>query len=617
MSTIRSPHVVFLSLGVLLVAFLLTISLLQQKQKIGRIKAAGTTTATAVTTFQSIGLYWSPLDGSPSNQCNVQYRVQGTTTWKQALPLWYDTRSIGGRSPEYRGSIVLLQSGTTYEIQLTLASGTSTALTATTWSDTFPVARTVIVPSGNATYAITQGGTPTGYVLYTTAPGGTTITVPPTNSDAITVSAPYVIIRGLTIVGGVNGINVLSGGHDVVIENNDISGWGKTLSDGFGEEKDSAVFARGSSSIQRLIIQRNKMHDPSSNTNDWCESRTIYNESFHPDGPQAISLENIGGNHVIRYNDIYSSLNHAFNDGMGGQPQNAPPGFPNSDSDIYGNSLQMMMDDAIESEGAVMNVRIWGNYIDETWTGNATAVTAVGPLYTFRNIFDRDLKCPRENGGYGKTGEHGPFGKEGNDSASSMDGGRIYFFHNTMLQRDGGDGGNVGPSDYGNAPPKNMITRNNIWHGNSGAFALGTTSQNENDIDYDLMTSRPSAYSGAESHGIVGIPVFVTGEGDQNGSGGMYHLASNSPGYHAGVMLPDFNDDFGSNPDIGAQQSGSPKMEFGVNAYLSSPTPPTTTDTPVPTPPPGTTDTPVPSLLPTGSPVPSDTPTPQPAVLSL
>ncbi len=486
------------------------------------------------------------------------------------MPLWWDGRGLNGRPAEYRGSIVLLQPGTTYEIQLTLASGTTTTLTATTWSEHFPIAKTVIVSSSNAPYTISQGGTANGYMLYTAAPGGTTIDGGNGDNDAVTISASYVIVHGLTIIGGVNGITVTNGAHDVVIENNDISGWGKILSDGYGEEKDSAVFASHDSAIQRLIIQRNKMHNPRSNTNDWCESRTSYNEGTHPNGPQAISLEYIGGNHVIRYNEIYSDLNHAFNDGMGGLPQNAPPGFPNSDSDIYGNSIQMIMDDAIESEGAVQNVRIWGNYIDETWTGVATAVTAMGPLYVFRNVIDRDVKCPRENGGYGSAGEHGPFGKEGDDGAAGLDGGRIYFFHNTLLQRNGGDGVKEGPSDYGNAPLKILISRNNICNVNDGIISYGTTAVNQNDFDYDLMSQAPNAYSGAEPHGLIGIPKYLPGNGDQNGGGGMYQLDPSSLGYHAGVVLPNFNDDFGPNPDIGAQQSGGPQMEFGVKAYLNN-----------------------------------------------
>jgi hypothetical protein len=46
----------------------------------------------------------------------------------------------------------------------------------------------------------------------------------------------------------------------------------------------------------------------------------------------------------------------------------------------------------------------------------------------------------------------------------------------------------------------------------------------------------------------------------------MYQLSPTSPGYDAGVRLPNFNDDFqGAGPDMGAHEAGSPAMKFGVN----------------------------------------------------
>src|SRR5438094_6953 len=71
--------------------------------------------ASAVPTFECIGLYWSPEAGSASTECTVRYRAKSTRAWREALPLWYDARN-----KEYRGSIVSLRPGTTYEIRLAL-----------------------------------------------------------------------------------------------------------------------------------------------------------------------------------------------------------------------------------------------------------------------------------------------------------------------------------------------------------------------------------------------------------------------------------------------------------------------------------------------------------------
>ena len=67
-------------------------------------------------------------------------------------------------------------------------------------------------------------------------------------------------------------------------------------------------------------------------------------------------------------------------------------------------------------------------------------------------------------------------------------------------------------------------------------------------------------------HGIANTPIYQTGNGWQSESGGMYQLAPNSPGYDAGLVIPNFNDGFtGAGPDMGAHEAGTPAMKFGVN----------------------------------------------------
>jgi len=56
---------------------------------------------------------------------------------------------------------------------------------------------------------------------------------------------------------------------------------------------------------------------------------------------------------VFRYNEIWSSSSHYYNDGIGGGENFSTKGFPNSDSDVYGNRISQTYDDGIESEGQV------------------------------------------------------------------------------------------------------------------------------------------------------------------------------------------------------------------------------------------------------------------------
>jgi hypothetical protein len=515
----------------------------------------------AVPTYEAVGLYWSNA-GAPPDGCKVQFRKQGDSAWTQGLNLWYDASSN-----QCRGSLVNLAPGTTYEAQLGLATGGFTkGITFTTWSNTIPVAQTIKVPSGSTTLNITAGGSPSGYIVY----DGTGSTLDAQNSAAtnINVNASYVVVRGFTLKGAQqHGILIDKNQHDVIIEDNDISGWGRTRDGTWGTDMDSGIRAIcQNEELTRVTIQRNKIHDPRYAANSWSDG--------HPAGPQGITFSYCGGNHVFRWNEIYSSKNH-FNDAMGGEDNFSTNGFPNKDSDIYGNRIEMTWDDGLEIEGADQNVRVWGNYLDYTATGIASTIDSVGPLYIFRNVYNHSRF-------YEKSGpdsdDRGPFFKSG--SSSDFANGRRYIFHNTMLQpvQSGAQytlGGGAGIGGTGNNQlVMNTISMNNIfqvWKPNNGAFyQIGGDAQFSNDL-----TNAPSS---PEVGGIVGTPQYASGNGWQSGVGGMYQLAAGSPGYDKGKRIPNFNDGFlGAAPDVGAAEAGAPAMKFGIAAASATGTVPGST----------------------------------------
>ena len=512
----------------------------------------------AISTFHCIGVYWSPQDGSSDNVCQVHYRILGSTGWKEALPLWYDDRGVGGYPAGYRGSIVKLDPGTVYEIKLELLrTGTEEELIAETWSEEFPIAHTVYLPAGtrNHTLRITGSGSPDGYILYTASAGGAAIDVDHNQDYCITVDAFYVIIRGLNLKGAKKYGIRLYDCHDVVIERCDISDFSSIEDDGWGN-RGSAIFSL-STKLERIIVQRNKIHHPYSDTNSWSEYRDKYG-TYHPRGPKPISYVNSAGNHVIRYNEIYSDDDHYFEDCISSGSNN----FPNRDSDIYGNYVANCWDDGIEAEGDNCNVRIWGNFIEWTFVKIAIAPTTVGPVYIWRNVAGvgrQDDIQPRNEvsrGGFLKTSD-------------INGGGKIYVFHNTILQPKPPVGVDypLGCSrglGWG-GPMLNTMSRNNILHVRKSS---GTSIHDRNydplgSYNYDLYNGNINAYTGAERNGINGVPIY-----DRNNGDGEFALHPSSPGYDAGVVLPNFNDNYnGAAPDIGAHEAGSPPMEFGVNAY--------------------------------------------------
>jgi hypothetical protein len=212
-------------------------------------------------------------------------------------------------------------------------------------------------------------------------------------------------------------------------------------------------------------------------------------------------------------------------------------------------------------------VRIWGNYFDQTATGVATTSTSAGPVYVFRNVWNRSrmlsMKTPDQD-------QRAYMFKSG--SQSGFGGGRRYVFHNTMLQAppaagstltSGGGEGLSGPNST--QILENTVSRNNIYHIWKPHWAsIDTKGGPGNDLNYDLRNGAVMGISGAEANGIVGTPVYAPGHGWSSEAGGNYSLATSSPGYDRGQRLPNFNDNFtGAGPDMGAHEAGTPAMKFG------------------------------------------------------
>jgi hypothetical protein len=373
-----------------------------------------------------------------------------------------------------------------------------------------------------------------------------------------------VIVRGLVLKGAQrDAIDLLAGAHDVVIEDNDISGWGRyrnTAKGGWeiGVDSDSGIRCRNVLSVERTVIQRNRIHDPRWGANSWSWG--------HPGGPQGTTYDSCGGNHVFRWNEIYSSdTHHYFNDGIGGSDNFTNTGFPNYDSDIYGNLVQGVMDDGIEAEGGTRNVRVWGNYLTQTGTGIASTVVGTGPMYIFRNVYNQSRKRYASSA---DSDDRGPFFKAGTEP--DVGNGRRYVFHNTALQTPNPSGSyplgaGIGIAGNSGEPLTNTVMRNNIFHiWKSGWTSIDQVGGYNNDGNADLYNGSMNLPSGNESAGIKGTPTYQSGNGYVSGSGGMYQLQAGSAGSGSAMRIPNFNDAYGS-PDIGAHQAGTPAMKFGVN----------------------------------------------------
>jgi hypothetical protein len=543
---------------------------------------------TVASTFNTISLSWRPAGAGPDVEASVRFRREGTQTWRTGLPLVYDARSHRPYGGEYRGSLVGLEPGVEYVIRLALEnSSREITFTRRTWSERIPVVETIRVSRAQASpqLRITRGGSPEGYILYVPSPETSSgLKVPASQPSAVSVEASYVIVRGFKIQGGRDGLQVQAGRHDVVIEQNDISGWGRVASDAgkradgtpypnpstrlWGEDRNAAIACDGGpaqDSVDRIVILGNRLHDPATGSNSWSQPRPL-SPSGHPFGPQAIDADDCGANWVVRRNEIYSGPGHYFNDCIGGAANFSERGFPLADADIAENSISHCYDDGIEAEGANRNVRIWGNYIDQTFTKVAISPTQVGPIYIWRNVADRNAD---EGANQTDSARRGPFLKAGSRDDRFPGGGRVHIFNNTVLQRRPGQGQRLGlGASHGIAdsggPVLNVVSRNNILLVPSPQHysVLHETPANaaHMNLDYDLYNGivRVGGVTQSEPHGVRGEPIFAA-------EGADYALSPGSPGIDDGAPIPNFTDGFrGSGPDMGAHEHGSPSLRFGL-----------------------------------------------------
>jgi len=523
----------------------------------------------AVATYECVGLYWKTNE---SGRCMIRYRRSDGGTWKDGLDLVYDARA-----GEYRGSIINLVPDTKYLVEL-VHDTDQTELTMTTRSEDFPIGKITTLPEGESdkTIVITESGTKDAYHLVTVPLNARSVlNLKNVYDHGVEVNADYVILRGVEIRNAkIHGVLIAEDRHDVIIEQCNITFWGRLggpITYGNTEgSTDSGIFAKRGA--WNLTIQRNLIEDPRGASNDW--------ETGHPAGPQGISIiQSLGGN-VIRYNDIVTTEDHGFNDAIGGGSNYSDVGNVNRDSDIYGNLIRSVWDDAIEVEGANMNVRVFGNYADQFFNGIATAATTKGPIYIFRNVVGRSRTGHRntQGGAFIKTGEREPY-----------NGGRRFIFHNTVLQPNGAFhafSGHVNP---------NCVTRNNIFDV-PGRLATEKEKDPAGDYDYDYysgvsmgvakephrinLSTTPSgtrlymSSTGLEFYPRAWINSIAWGRypyqfGDQKRDITDPVLQIRNPLIDSGLVLNGFNTDFeGAGPDVGAFEVGAAPAQYGRRAYL-------------------------------------------------
>jgi PKD repeat protein len=610
----------------------------------------------AVPTFHSMSIYYDP-GAFNGDTIYLRYRrgTDAADSWKTGHPLWNDHARTPGSVRPYkgRGSVVHLDPGTQYVFEVSTDNATWRYIADTsggkcpaTWPETANLPISPNTPPGlwtgtnqpaltPSTYVYkgdtytrqhvllaNQSGTANGYTLYDLTGATANVRRPDGGNDndvyPVVIHGSYIILRGLKTIGGPAGVWIDPGSHHIVIEQMEITGYGRDhglplnagLSGDEAIDEDAGIKFPSANygsilDTNNIVIQRNKIHNPAFGTHPW-DTSSYHQNGAHPYGTSPIVMYPTGGQIVIRYNETYSTtdgtlggppdFNHFHNDGLitGGcnAPDDGCAGFigMGPDVDIYKNLVMHYFDDGVETDGDGINTRIWKNYFDY---GGASAVsttpTQVGPVYVWRNVYNRARMWYSDN--WGAERERLYMFKSG--GIGTLNGGKRYIYHNTALQPSFASQGAPGPNSLGagfgaggngfddsgnDQNMQNTVTRNNIfesWY--SASSGLSSESALEefdgvNDFDYDLTNGYLS-----ETHGYQRtVPQYQAGNGWSAWWTGKYRLkathtdGTHNEGYDDGAVIANFNDDFvGNGPDRGAHEDGTPDMKFGPDAYGS------------------------------------------------
>ena len=503
--------------------------------------------------INSIGVEWDITgDDDHTAVATVQYRAQGSSTWKQAMPLFridYNGYNM------LAGSILFLDPGTTYEVKLDLSVPEKSSDSQIIEVATRPVPG---LPKGGRTFHVVPGleggdgsqvnpfkGIDTAqsvaqpgdiFLLHTGSYGGRITFNKPGNVDnyivwksagdgdvilkGINVSASHIWLEGLKNVVSGNGLKTTNSPEDVVIYRNTFT------------DSHYCIYLNGGGKSW-YIADNVIIGDTSPETGSMSG--------------EGIELNHTSG-HVVAYNRISNVA-----DGIS---------YPNTNVDIYGNDIFNTSDDGIEPDYGHNNIRIWNNRLHNTGRGISLQPINGGPWYFIRNQI-----------------------------AGMTDVLKLRFYpgcfvlaHNTLV------GYNL-VQPQGAEYLLRAFSRNNLWvSATKGVLWSGKDAKPDErtDLDYDGFdwgeNRRAFKWNGVNYPNIASFSAATGLEQngikiDKNKCFNTFNIPGSSPtpvppqfmtlrpgcnAIDAGVFLPNINDNFAGNaPDLGAYEYDNPLPQYG------------------------------------------------------
>ena len=539
----------------------------------------GTTVGTLqlASTFDCIGVTASFTgDANANNSATVEYKTSASETWLAAYTPMVDRRTTisGDANPyvnQFRGSVVGLAAGTTYDVRVTYSDGDGVSGGLTLSSSVTTIASTVPGLTGTDRYATNDSTLATAlgaatagdtihlaagtYSPFTLSVSGTAenwIALIGDNRDTtiisggitdLTVSANYVQIKNLrfqkpSTSGTTQGIVVAisASAHHVWLDNLHFE---DLPLPGGGASYGNATVNLGSG-VHHVYVLNSLFHAPS------LASKPDKDYDVGGFGVQMSTLA-ADGTIVVKGN----TFDGKFQDAIGGTPESF--GYSQwNNSDVANNTISGYSDDGIQTEGDTVNVRIWGNTVTASvgWSCLAQQTAFAGPVYVFRNVL------------IGTGSDQSIFKSNG---ASY-----VFAFHNTADASSTTDNVISGTT-------VNWVARNNIWLGSNYSILYGPGSLATGSFDYDLYypnTNVCSAYPSSLADwkaAVSGQEVNAPAPALPGFLNAAKQIDAASPAYNVGVTLANFNTATSAWPSIGA----GPDLGYFEVGSGSAPTAPT------------------------------------------
>jgi len=515
----------------------------------------------------------------------IEFRRVGVASWSSGLPLLRVRPELTSEetppsqyglpfpTEQFAGSLFRLESGTEYEVRITVTDPDGGSRAQTTMATTRDEPRTnPAVPRQVAVSTTSELSN----ALDTAQPGDIiqldsgTYTGPITINNSGTLDNP-IVVRGdsadtvtIDATGATYGVTIW--GSHVYLEAVTVRGstWGARSFDTDGIVIRNSRFT----DINRGIYAKS-----GTNRNFYICDNVLEGQHSWPDvssntwNDEGIAVS--GEGHTICHNTL-----SGFGDALGLAHDT---NIPNVAIDFFGNDVLWTGDDGLELDFAHRNVRAFDNRITNAGMGVSLQPAWGGPVYIFRNQF---LNLA-----------HSPY-KLNNDPSG------FFILHNTSARTlgDGNYGAYAWPqlgyiqSDGDPAYAANFQFKNNILIGLSDPAQV-TTDLILEEIDYngwspdgtfrfvdswvnfaDLQSNSPYEANGKILSGDIfatslELPAdYTTPWSDSDNT-----LGQNSAALDAGQLLPNINDGFsGTAPDLGAVEYGETPPSYGVREHVDT-----------------------------------------------